>query len=137
MLESVRFAFTTRGEEHWQKSYDKLKEYREEHGHVLVPRQCEIPGLGDWVSVCLQMSDSNVERCCDYVRNVVLTVGDIPFVVYIASSSRLQASVSNTRTTRKASQPPLRSSAKICSMKLAFSGGFATVPSGRLSLKSC
>lgn len=50
VLESVRFAFTTRGEEHWQKSYEKLKEYKEEHGHVLVPRQCEIPGLGDWVS---------------------------------------------------------------------------------------
>lgn len=49
VLESVRFAFTTRGEEHWQKNYDKLKEYREDHGHVLVPRQCEIPGLGDWV----------------------------------------------------------------------------------------
>eukprot|EP00539_Tryblionella_compressa_P005631 CAMPEP_0178762858 /NCGR_PEP_ID=MMETSP0744-20121128/16788_1 /TAXON_ID=913974 /ORGANISM="Nitzschia punctata, Strain CCMP561" /LENGTH=408 /DNA_ID=CAMNT_0020417607 /DNA_START=142 /DNA_END=1368 /DNA_ORIENTATION=- len=50
VLESVRFAFTTRGEEHWQKNYDKLKEYKKEHGHVLVPRQCEIPGLGDWVT---------------------------------------------------------------------------------------
>jgi hypothetical protein len=49
VLESVRFAFTTRGEEHWQKNYDKLKEYKGDHGHVLVPRQCEIPGLGDWV----------------------------------------------------------------------------------------
>jgi hypothetical protein len=48
-LESVRFAFTTRGEEHWQKNYEKLQEYKKEHGHVLVPRQCEIPGLGDWV----------------------------------------------------------------------------------------
>jgi len=50
VLESVRFAFTTRGEEHWQKSYEKLKEYKRDHGHVLVPRQCEIPGLGDWVT---------------------------------------------------------------------------------------
>lgn len=50
VLESVRFAFTTRGEEHWQKNYDKLKEYKGDHGHVLVPRQCEIPGLGDWVT---------------------------------------------------------------------------------------
>lgn len=50
VLESVRFAFTTRGEEHWQKNYEKLKEYKEDHGHVLVPRQCEIPGLGDWVT---------------------------------------------------------------------------------------
>ena len=50
VLESVRFAFTTRGEEHWQKNYEKLKEYKVEHGHVLVPRQCEIPGLGDWVT---------------------------------------------------------------------------------------
>eukprot|EP00534_Pseudo-nitzschia_fraudulenta_P012814 CAMPEP_0201219670 /NCGR_PEP_ID=MMETSP0851-20130426/191195_1 /ASSEMBLY_ACC=CAM_ASM_000631 /TAXON_ID=183588 /ORGANISM="Pseudo-nitzschia fraudulenta, Strain WWA7" /LENGTH=434 /DNA_ID=CAMNT_0047509361 /DNA_START=30 /DNA_END=1334 /DNA_ORIENTATION=+ len=50
VLESVRFAFTTRGEEHWQKNYEKLKEYKADHGHVLVPRQCEIPGLGDWVT---------------------------------------------------------------------------------------
>jgi hypothetical protein len=50
-LESVRFAFTTRGEEHWQKNYEKLLEFKNEHGHVLVPRQCEIPGLGDWVSL--------------------------------------------------------------------------------------
>jgi len=50
VLESVRFAFTTRGEEHWQKSYERLKEYKADHGHVLVPRQCEIPGLGDWVT---------------------------------------------------------------------------------------
>jgi bifunctional DNA-binding transcriptional regulator/antitoxin component of YhaV-PrlF toxin-antitoxin module len=49
VLESIRFAFTTRGEEHWQKNYEKLKEYKTDHGHVLVPRQCEIPGLGDWV----------------------------------------------------------------------------------------
>ena len=49
-LESVRFAFTTRGEDHWQKNYIKLQEYKKEHGHVLVPRQCEIPGLGDWVT---------------------------------------------------------------------------------------
>jgi hypothetical protein len=50
VLESVRFAFTTRGEEHWQKNYEKLKEYKVDHDHVLVPRQCEIPGLGDWVT---------------------------------------------------------------------------------------
>lgn len=50
VLESVRFAFTTRGEEHWHKNYEKLKEYKADHGHVLVPRQCEIPGLGDWVT---------------------------------------------------------------------------------------
>ena len=49
VLESVRFAFTTRGEEHWKKSYERLKEFKADHGHVLVPRQCEIPGLGDWV----------------------------------------------------------------------------------------
>jgi len=50
VLESIRFAFTTRGENHWHKNYDKLKEYKADHGHVLVPRQCEIPGLGDWVT---------------------------------------------------------------------------------------
>mmetsp|Transcript_5084 Transcript_5084/g.5875 ORF Transcript_5084/g.5875 Transcript_5084/m.5875 type:complete len:405 (+) Transcript_5084:26-1240(+) len=50
VLESIRFAFTTRGENHWHKNYEKLKEYKADHGHVLVPRQCEIPGLGDWVT---------------------------------------------------------------------------------------
>jgi len=52
VLESIRFAFTTRGENHWHKNYEKLKEYKADHGHVLVPRQCEIPGLGDWVCIC-------------------------------------------------------------------------------------
>mmetsp|Transcript_61472 Transcript_61472/g.150445 ORF Transcript_61472/g.150445 Transcript_61472/m.150445 type:complete len:320 (+) Transcript_61472:272-1231(+) len=50
VLQSIYFAFTTRGEEHWQKSFAKLKQFRDAHGHVMVPRQCEYPGLGDWVT---------------------------------------------------------------------------------------
>jgi hypothetical protein len=53
VLESVRFAFTTRGDDHWQRNYEKLKEFKSEHEHVLVPRLSEIPGLGDWVSASL------------------------------------------------------------------------------------
>jgi hypothetical protein len=86
VLESVRFAFTTRGEEHWQKSYEKLKEYRDEHGHVLVPRQCEIPGLGDWVSatIVVILNDSFIERCDDKKETFPLTVDDIAFYLPIA-----------------------------------------------------
>lgn len=50
VLESVRFAFTTRGEDHWNRNFEKLKEFRKVHGHVLVPRLSEEAGLGDWVS---------------------------------------------------------------------------------------
>jgi hypothetical protein len=53
VLESVRFAFTTRGDDHWNRNYERLREYKQEHDHVLVPRQSEVPGLGDWVSEIL------------------------------------------------------------------------------------
>jgi Helicase associated domain len=41
---------TSRGEEHWNRFYELLRQYQQMHGHVLVPRLCEIPGLGDWVT---------------------------------------------------------------------------------------
>jgi hypothetical protein len=53
VLESVRFALTTRGDDHWNRNFERLREYKQEHNHVLVPRQSEVAGLGDWVSEIL------------------------------------------------------------------------------------
>ena len=49
VLESVKFNFGTRGDENWINHYNQLKEFKEKHGHVLVPRDSEKQGLGDWV----------------------------------------------------------------------------------------
>lgn len=48
-LEAIEFPFTLKGELHWDRFYEKLREFRDKHGHSLVPRLCEFPGLGDWV----------------------------------------------------------------------------------------
>lgn len=50
VLEFLHVPLTSRGDDHWNRFYDLLKQYGERHGHVLVPRLCEIPGLGDWVT---------------------------------------------------------------------------------------
>jgi hypothetical protein len=50
VLESLHVPVTSRGDEHWNRFFGLLQQYREEHGHVLVPRLCEVPGLGDWVT---------------------------------------------------------------------------------------
>lgn len=50
VLESLHVPLTSRGDEHWNRYYDLLQQYRTKHGHVLVPRVCEVPGLGDWVT---------------------------------------------------------------------------------------
>ena len=50
VLESLHVPLTSRGDEHWNRYYDLLVSYRARHGHVLVPRVCEVPGLGDWVT---------------------------------------------------------------------------------------
>ena len=50
VLEFLHIPLTSRGDEHWQRFYELLKQYKQDHGHVLVPRLCEIPGLGDWVT---------------------------------------------------------------------------------------
>jgi hypothetical protein len=48
VLEFLHIPLTSRGDEHWNRFYDLLLQYKETHKHVLVPRLCEIPGLGDW-----------------------------------------------------------------------------------------
>jgi Helicase associated domain len=50
VLESLHVPLTSRGDEHWQRYCELLRQYRARHGHVLVPRVCEVPGLGDWVT---------------------------------------------------------------------------------------
>lgn len=50
VLEHLHVPLTSRGDDHWQRFYDLLVKYKATHGHVLVPRLCEVPGLGDWVT---------------------------------------------------------------------------------------
>jgi Helicase associated domain len=50
VLESLHVPLTSRGDDHWNRFYDLLVAYKARHGHVLVPRLCEVPGLGDWVT---------------------------------------------------------------------------------------
>jgi hypothetical protein len=50
VLEMLHVPLTNRGGDHWNRFYDLLKQYGERHGHILVPRLCEVPGLGDWVT---------------------------------------------------------------------------------------
>jgi hypothetical protein len=50
VLQSLHVPLTSRGDDHWNRFSQLLTEYKERHGHVLVPRLCEIPGLGDWVT---------------------------------------------------------------------------------------
>jgi hypothetical protein len=50
VLKHLHIPLTSRGEEHWYRFYGLLVQYHQQHGHVLVPRVCEIPGLGDWVT---------------------------------------------------------------------------------------
>jgi hypothetical protein len=50
VLEHLHVPLTSRGDDHWMRFYDLLVKYNETHGHVLVPRLCEVPGLGDWVT---------------------------------------------------------------------------------------
>jgi Helicase associated domain len=50
VLESLHIPVTSRGDEHWLRFFSLLEDWKKEHGHVLVPRLCEVPGLGDWVT---------------------------------------------------------------------------------------
>ena len=50
VLESLHVPLTTRGDDHWSRFYRLLEQYKGDHGHVIVPRHCPVPGLGDWVA---------------------------------------------------------------------------------------
>ena len=49
VLEFYHIPLTSRGDDHWMRFYTLLLQYRERHGHCLVPRLSE-GGLGDWVT---------------------------------------------------------------------------------------
>lgn len=50
VLEYLHVPLTSRGDDHWNRFFELLNQYHTRHGHVLVPRLCEVPGLGDWVT---------------------------------------------------------------------------------------
>ncbi|GAX24617.1 hypothetical protein FisN_21Lh282 [Fistulifera solaris] len=50
VLQHLHVPLTSRGDEHWNRFFTLLADYKKAHGHILVPRLCEIPGLGDWVT---------------------------------------------------------------------------------------
>ena len=50
VLEFYHVPLTSRGDDHWMRFYQLLCQYRDRHGHCLVPRLAEVPGLGDWVT---------------------------------------------------------------------------------------
>jgi hypothetical protein len=50
VLEHLHVPLTSRGDDHWLRFFDQLVHYQAKHGHVLVPRLSEVPGLGDWVT---------------------------------------------------------------------------------------
>jgi hypothetical protein len=50
VLEFLHVPLTSRGDDHWNRFFELLQQYGERHRHVLVPRLCEVPGLGDWVT---------------------------------------------------------------------------------------
>lgn len=50
VLDHLNVPLATRGNGHWNRFYSLLRQYKDRHGHVLVPRFCEVPGLGDWVT---------------------------------------------------------------------------------------
>lgn len=50
VLQHLHVPLTSRGDEHWNRFFSLLEDYKKTHGHILVPRLCEVPGLGDWVT---------------------------------------------------------------------------------------
>ncbi len=49
VLKSVGFSFLVRNNKSWQHQYEQLKKFKKRYGHVLVQRNVEFKGLGDWV----------------------------------------------------------------------------------------
>ena len=49
VLTSVGFSFQVRKDENWFHQFDQLKNFQKKYGHVLVQRNAEFKGLGDWV----------------------------------------------------------------------------------------
>ena len=51
VLNFVQFPWNTRGEEHWARNYEHLKEFRRQHNHTMVPRTYQdVQNLCHWVT---------------------------------------------------------------------------------------
>jgi Helicase associated domain len=51
VLDHLQFPWNTRGDDHWIRNYDHLKQFYKDHGHCMVPRTfVDVPNLCHWVT---------------------------------------------------------------------------------------
>jgi hypothetical protein len=80
VLESVAFLFNTRTDKFWRSQFENLKQYKEKHGHLLVPKNCEFQGLGRWVvtqrtQYGLMTKEGNKSQLTPYRKQLLDEIG--------------------------------------------------------------